>query len=420
MNAALRVYKTPARQPALSLTHLPTRLLQRKSVFGSIRGTDGESEECQEKHGTTLRRAPIGMSPARDVPLVVHDVLRSSGQPLDSATRAFMEPRFGHDFSQVRVHTDAKAVESARAVNALAYTVGRNVVFGAEQYAPQASAGQQLLAHELTHVVQQSSAAPSNFRIAPVQDAHEQEANSVAQGLAMSDAYVYRPLASSVLQRQPAPPTDDKKKAPAEKEVTTQPPPQKIPASEAKKADNAPAEEKKGVEAAINVGGEAEFKKEQGKIRTEGSAKYTIEVTIPITDKLRVGPLSFVKEAGVEASGGFKFTQDKGTLTNLEAQAAVKVISLDWEKVKVPLGVTDFGISASALTSAEYSPMEKTGAVKFGVGAEAEAKFKRSEKSPFFIKVSGGVEKTYDKEGNADFKWSPLTWKAGGAVGVEF
>jgi hypothetical protein len=70
-----------------------------------------------------------------------------------------MEPRFGQDFSEVRVHTDAKAEESARAVNALAYTVGRDVVFGAGQYAPGTSAGQQLLAHELTHVVQQAPGA---------------------------------------------------------------------------------------------------------------------------------------------------------------------------------------------------------------------------------------------------------------------
>jgi hypothetical protein len=66
-----------------------------------------------------------------------------------------MEPRFGHDFSGVRVHTDAQAAESARAVNALAYTVGRDVVFGAGQFAPQSPAGRRLMAHELTHVVQQ-------------------------------------------------------------------------------------------------------------------------------------------------------------------------------------------------------------------------------------------------------------------------
>lgn len=77
------------------------------------------------------------------------------GRPLDAATRVFFEPRFGQDFSHVRVHTDARAAESARSVNALAYTVGRDVVFGEGHYAPGTSVGRRLLAHELTHVVQQ-------------------------------------------------------------------------------------------------------------------------------------------------------------------------------------------------------------------------------------------------------------------------
>ena len=78
-----------------------------------------------------LQRAAVNNSPTHEVPPIVHEVLRSPGQPLDAATHAFMAPRFGHDFSSVRVHTDAKAVESARAVNALAYTVGaRHCVFG--------------------------------------------------------------------------------------------------------------------------------------------------------------------------------------------------------------------------------------------------------------------------------------------------
>jgi hypothetical protein len=89
------------------------------------------------------------------VPLIVHEVLRSPGQPLDPTIRAFMEPRFGHDFSQVRVHADAMAAESAQAVNALAYTVGRDVVFGTGQFAPNTGAGKKLLAHELAHTVQQ-------------------------------------------------------------------------------------------------------------------------------------------------------------------------------------------------------------------------------------------------------------------------
>jgi outer membrane protein OmpA-like peptidoglycan-associated protein len=66
-----------------------------------------------------------------------------------------MEPRFGHDFSNVRIHTGSQAAESARAVNALAYTVGHNVIFGSGQYAPATQAGRQLLAHELAHTVQQ-------------------------------------------------------------------------------------------------------------------------------------------------------------------------------------------------------------------------------------------------------------------------
>jgi uncharacterized protein DUF4157 len=80
------------------------------------------------------------------VPPIIHEVLRSPGQPLDATMRTFMEPRFGHDFSQVRLHhTDAKGAESARAVNALAYTVGHDIVFWAGQYAPRTIAGRELM-----------------------------------------------------------------------------------------------------------------------------------------------------------------------------------------------------------------------------------------------------------------------------------
>ncbi|MCW5799967.1 MAG: hypothetical protein LZF60_340119 [Nitrospira sp.] len=92
-------------------------------------------------------------------PPIVHEVLAEPGNPLDSATRAFFEPRFGHDFGQVRIHSGAKAKESARAVGALAYTAGRNIVFGAGSYAPFSPTGQHLLAHELAHVIQQNTTA---------------------------------------------------------------------------------------------------------------------------------------------------------------------------------------------------------------------------------------------------------------------
>jgi hypothetical protein len=82
--------------------------------------------------------------------------IKGGGQPLSENDLAFFEPRFGHDFSQVRVHTDAKAAEAAQAVDARAFTVGKDVVFGAGQYAPGASGGRRLVAHELAHVVQQT------------------------------------------------------------------------------------------------------------------------------------------------------------------------------------------------------------------------------------------------------------------------
>lgn len=96
---------------------------------------------------------------ASGAPPLVREALASTGQPLDAGTRAFMEARFGHDFGQVRVHADARAARSARAVDALAYTVGRDIVFAPGAYAPASAAGRHLLAHELAHVVQQSPAA---------------------------------------------------------------------------------------------------------------------------------------------------------------------------------------------------------------------------------------------------------------------
>lgn len=87
--------------------------------------------------------------------------LDGGGQPLPDDSRNFFEPRFGYDFSQVRLHTDVKAAESAQALNAAAFTIGNNVVFAQGRYAPETSPGKSLLAHELTHVVQQNPGAVS-------------------------------------------------------------------------------------------------------------------------------------------------------------------------------------------------------------------------------------------------------------------
>lgn len=112
-------------------------------------------QECEQDE--ELQRQP--QSPASDSENsgldTVVTTLRQPGSPLDPPARAFFEPRFGADFSAVRIHTNTQASESARAVNALAYTVGHDMVFNSGQYAPHSDAGRRLLAHELTHVLQQ-------------------------------------------------------------------------------------------------------------------------------------------------------------------------------------------------------------------------------------------------------------------------
>ncbi len=158
------------------------RVLQRQCACGKHTVAGEECAECRQKREGMIQRAAVSAAPTNGVPPIVHDVLASSGQPLDAGTREFMEPRFGHDFSGVRVHTDAKAAESARAVNALAYTVGRDVVFGRGQYAPGTSGGRKLLAHELTHVVQQTNTSTfqKQLTVNSPSDHFEREADTIA------------------------------------------------------------------------------------------------------------------------------------------------------------------------------------------------------------------------------------------------
>ena len=103
-------------------------------------------------------------SPSQAAPAAVRRGLRTSAHPLASNARRFMESRFGHDFSQVRVHADDQAALAARAIGAKAYTVGPDVVFGAGQYQPASRSGLQLIAHELTHVLQQRGGEPRVHR----------------------------------------------------------------------------------------------------------------------------------------------------------------------------------------------------------------------------------------------------------------
>ncbi len=151
--------------------------------------------------------------PSGSAPAIVHEVLRSPGQPLDPATRTLMESRFAADFGRVRVHTDALAAESAKAVQARAYTVGHNVVFAANNYAPSSPAGRGLLAHELAHTIQQrkaSGAPPSAEPHGTFELSAEAAGREVAHGRRVSGKL---PACGIGLSRAPAPPAEIEKPA---------------------------------------------------------------------------------------------------------------------------------------------------------------------------------------------------------------
>jgi len=136
MQLTAQTAKTTALAPAAMTLRQP--VLQRKCGCGQ-HTSSGECEECKKRKSDEkssgdplLQRSALNHTAIHGVPPIVHEVLRSSGQPLDAATQAYFEPRLGQDFSKVRVHADAKAAESARAVNALAYTLATTWSFGTE------------------------------------------------------------------------------------------------------------------------------------------------------------------------------------------------------------------------------------------------------------------------------------------------
>ena len=125
--------------------------------------------EC-EKEKMQRKETGGGDASGKAAPSIVSDVLSSgSGQPMESGTRQFMESRFGQDFSQVRIHTDSRAAESASAIQARAYTSGQDVVFGAGEYQPSSDSGRRLLAHELVHVGQQGGGGVKRTSANPTQ-----------------------------------------------------------------------------------------------------------------------------------------------------------------------------------------------------------------------------------------------------------
>jgi hypothetical protein len=152
---AERVMRMPNNQPGL--THDPVQVSGHRLQRCACGHTGASCAGHEGKTGGLLQRRVRGTEGSgASVPRLVHEVLRHPGKPLGAAAKHLVEPWFGYDFGQVRVHSDALAAQSAAEVSARAYTVGHHVVFGAGQYAPTTRSGHDLLAHELTHVVQQT------------------------------------------------------------------------------------------------------------------------------------------------------------------------------------------------------------------------------------------------------------------------
>ena len=126
---------------------------------GSCPGCRHQGDQDERVQAKRVSSSDTGRAEA---PPSVHETLRSAGRPLDGSIRSFMEPRFGHDFSRVRVHSGSTAEQSARDLNAHAFTVGDEIVFGPGRFAPETWEGKSLLAHELTHVIQQTGSTPAS------------------------------------------------------------------------------------------------------------------------------------------------------------------------------------------------------------------------------------------------------------------
>lgn len=159
-----------------------------------------EEEEDEVAEKPVMRKEAFASAapapPPDGTPPTIRNVINSGGQPLDLETRSFFEPRFGTDFGHVRIHSGTKAAESARSVNALAFTSGRDIVFGAGRFAPDTNEGRRLIAHELTHVVQQSGSGEIS-----VSPGSEKLGSSL---ISASKASIQRQHASSDAATEPA------------------------------------------------------------------------------------------------------------------------------------------------------------------------------------------------------------------------
>jgi hypothetical protein len=142
-------YEQEADRVAEQIIRMPEPQIQRQPE---------DEEKKKEEEGLIQPKGESGSSQGLSLNIASRiEAIKSGGQPLTESTRGYFEQRFGHNFGDVRVHTDTEAAKAAKSLNARAFTIGRDVAFGPSQYGPETQAGKRLLAHELTHVVQQSN-----------------------------------------------------------------------------------------------------------------------------------------------------------------------------------------------------------------------------------------------------------------------
>ncbi|HEU4874579.1 MAG TPA: DUF4157 domain-containing protein, partial [Pyrinomonadaceae bacterium] len=166
-----RVMRMPARAEATNPTN----------HIDSTTGIHRKCNACKEEEETIQRKPlPAANGPSSQNPDHVNNVISSGGQPLDLTTQQFFEPRLGRDLSSVRVHTGSAASQSARAVDARAYTLGHNIVFGSGEYAPHSESGRHLLAHELAHVSQAHGSNKLHRRLKVDAPASEDPATAIS------------------------------------------------------------------------------------------------------------------------------------------------------------------------------------------------------------------------------------------------
>ncbi|HEV7890894.1 MAG TPA: DUF4157 domain-containing protein, partial [Pyrinomonadaceae bacterium] len=281
--------QTPA-EGAWASTGAPARVLQRKCVCGKNTAGGGECGACERAGDRVIRRASAdGSSFGGEVPPVVNEVVGSQGSSLDAATRSLMESRFGHDFSRVRVHTDARAGESAEAVGAHAYTLGRHIAFGAGRYAPETAEGRRLLGHELTHVVQQSGSTAASQSGAHA----EREADENGLRLAAGQTGLRASAAPAGLLQLEEKKGEEKKKPSAE------------------------------------ISGE-----QTGTKKGEEKDTFKAEVTVPLSDELSFGSLAFLDSLKLTASSETTGKPLGSIASDFKAKMALTLMKLELESVK--------------------------------------------------------------------------------------